>query len=141
MPYEKYIGQRSEAVVNVVEKDAVKKFVEAIGDPNPLYVNEEAAVASRYGRLLAPPTFPRTFEYGEVEGVGSPGQGFIHGEHRILYERPLFVGDEVWCYVEVTDYYEKEGREGALGFLISERIFAMTDTVVITPSMRESIEP
>lgn len=149
MPYKQYIGCRSEVVVNVVEKGAVKKFAEAIGDPNPLYVDEEAAEASRYGRLLVPPTFPRTFEHGEVEGIGPPGQGFIHGEHRIRYERPLFVGEEVYCYAEVTDYYEKEGREGNLGFLISERIgeslegeriFVMTDTAVLTPAMRESME-
>ncbi len=149
MPFKQFVGKRSEAVSNVVEKGAVRKFAEAIGDPNPLYIDEEAAKESRYGRLLAPPTFPRTFEYGEVEGVGPPGQGFIHGEHRIRYERPLLVGEEVLCYAEVKDYYEKEGREGTLGFLISERvgespegerIFTMTDTAVLTPAMRESLE-
>jgi acyl dehydratase len=150
LPFRRFVGERSEAVSNVVEKDAVRKFAEAIGDPNPLYVNEEAAKASRYGRLLAPPTFPRTFEYGEVEGIGPPGQRLIHGEHRIRYERPLFVGEEVSCSVEVTDYYEKEGQDGALGFLISERvgetleeerIFSMLDTAIVTPAMREGIEP
>jgi acyl dehydratase len=147
LPFEQFIGHRSEAVVNVVEKGAVRKFAEAIGDPNPLYVDEEAAKASRYGGLIAPPTFPRTFDYGEVEALGAPGQGYIHGEHRIRYERPLFVGEDVMCYAEVKDYYEKEGREGVLGFLISERvgeslegerIFAMLDTAVLTPAMRES---
>jgi len=146
--FERFIGHRSEPVVNLVEKGAVRKFAEAIGDPNPLYMDEEAAKASRYGRLIAPPTFPRTFEYGEVEGLGSPGQGYIHGEHRICYERPLYVGEEVSCYAEVKDYYEKEGREGALEFLISERvgesscgkrIFTMLDTAVLTPAMRESL--
>jgi acyl dehydratase len=147
VPFERFIGHRSKPVTNVVEKGAVKKFAEAIGDPNPLYVDEEAARASRYGGLIVPPTFPRTFEYGEVDGLGSPGQGYIHGEHRIRYERPLFVGEEVSCYAEVRDYYEKEGREGPLGFLISERvgesprgerIFTMLDTAVLTPAMRES---
>ncbi|MDQ3925549.1 MAG: MaoC family dehydratase N-terminal domain-containing protein, partial [Actinomycetota bacterium] len=66
------------------------------------------------------------------------------------YERPLFVGEEVLCYAEVKDYYEKEGREGTLGFLISERvgeslegehIFSMLDTAILTPAMREGIEP
>jgi len=150
LSFERFVGERSEAVRNVVEKGAVEKFAEAIGDPNPLYVDEEAAKASRYGGLITPPTFPRTFEYGEVEGMGAPGQGFIHGEHRIRYERPLFVGEEVSCYAKVTDYYEKEGREGTLGFLISERvgesprgelIFTMTDTAVVTPAMREDLEP
>ena len=148
MPFGQFVGHRSEAVVNVVQKGAVRKFAEAIGDPNPLYRDEEAAQAGRYGRLLAPPTFPRTFEYGEVEGIGPPGQGLIHGEHRIRYERPLFVGEEVLCYAEVKDYYEKEGREGTLGFLISERvgespegerIFTMRDTAILTPALRKSL--
>ena len=148
MSFERFIGHRSEAVPNVVEKGAVRKFAEAIGDPNPLYVDEAAARRSRYGRLIAPPTFPRTFDYGEIEGMGSPGQGFIHGEHQIRYERPLFVGEEILCHAEVKDYYEKEGRGGSLGFQISERIgesahgeriFTMLDTAILTPDMRESL--
>ncbi len=149
MSFERFIGHRSEPVVNVVEKGAVKKFAEAIGDPNPLYADEAAAKASRHGGLIASLTFPRTLEYGEVEGLGPPGQGYIHGEHRIRYERPLFVGEELSCYAEVTDYYEKAGREGSMGFLISERVgesfqgervFTMLDTAVLTPAMRESLE-
>jgi len=147
--YGRFVGLRSEPVRNTVERGAVQRFAEAIADPSPLYVDEEAAARSRYGRIVAPPTFPRTFDYGEVEGLGPPGQGYIHGEHRIRYERPLFVGEELSCYVEVMDYYEKEGREGPLGFLISERVgeslegervFTMLDTAVLTPAMRESLE-
>jgi acyl dehydratase len=63
------VGERSEAVSNVVEKEAVRKFAEAIGDPNPLYVDEAAAEKSRYGNLVTLPTFPNTFEYGEIEGM------------------------------------------------------------------------
>jgi acyl dehydratase len=143
-------GERSEAVSNVVEKGAVRKFAEAIGDPNPLYVDEAAAKKSRYGGLIAPPTFPRTFEYGEIEGIGPPGQGLIHGEHRIRYERPLRVGEEVLCYVVFKDYYEKESHGEPLGFVISERvgesssgerIFTMEDTAILTPALRKDLEP
>jgi acyl dehydratase len=142
------VGERSEAVSNVVEEGAVKKFAKAIGDPNPLYVDEAAARKSRYDGLIAPPTFPRTFEFGEIEGVGDPGQGLIHGEHRIRYERPLRVGEEVLCYAVLKDYYEKESRGGLLGFLISgrigespegERIFTMEDTAILTPALRKGL--
>ncbi|MBA3610148.1 MAG: MaoC family dehydratase N-terminal domain-containing protein, partial [Rubrobacter sp.] len=61
--YEKFVGQRSEAVKNLVERGAVRKFAEAIAEESPLYVDEDVARGSRYGRLLAPPTFPRTFDY------------------------------------------------------------------------------
>src|SRR5919202_628951 len=144
------VGERSEAVSGVVEKGAVRKFAEAIGDLNPLYVDEAAAEKSRYGGLIAPPTFPRTFEYGEIEGIGLPGQGLIHGEHRIRYERLLWVGEEVLCYTVFKDYYEKESRGEPLGFVSSERvgesplgegIFTMEDTAILTPALRKDLEP
>lgn len=144
------VGERSEPVWNVVERGAVKKFAEAIGDPSPLYADEAAARASRYGSLVAPPTFPRTFEYGGIRGMGWPEAGMLHGEHRIEYEGgPLRVGEEVHCYTQLKDYYEKEGRGGLLGFVVversgestsGERRFTMQDVAVVTPAMRRALE-
>ena len=56
---EQAIGQESEPRSLEVEKGAIIKFAEAIGDDNPLYVDEVAARASRFGGLIAPPTFLR----------------------------------------------------------------------------------
>ncbi len=144
-----FIGARSETVTNLVEQGAVRRFAEAVGDANPLYTDEAAAKNSRYGRIVAPPTFPRIFDYGEIEGLSNPGQGFLHGEHRTSYERPLLAGEEVRCYTEVRDYYEKESRGGTLGFLVTERvgespegerIFVMEDVAVLTPAIRANLE-
>lgn len=149
MLYEAFVGRRSEPVRNLVERGAVRKFAEAIADPNPLYVDEAAARRSRYGGLLAPPTFPRTFDYGEIEGFDLPVAGIIHGEFRITYERPLLVGDELLCRVELKDSYDKESRRGLLGFLVFERtgespagelVFTMNDVVVVTEVVRRRIE-
>jgi acyl dehydratase len=147
--YAEFVGRSSEPVGNLVERGAVRRFAEAIADPSPLYVDEDAARGSRYGRLLAPPTFPRTFDYGEVEGFALPEAGLIHGEFRISYGRPLFVGEEVLCSVELKDSYDKESRRGLLGFLIFERtgespdgeiVFTMDDVVVVTEAVRKVIE-
>lgn len=149
MLYGEFVGRRSEPVVNLVERGAVRRFAEAIADPSPLYVDEAAARGSRYGRLLAPPTFPRTFDYGEIGGFALPSAGLIHGEFSISYERPLFVGEEVLCHMELKDSHDKEGRRGLLGFLIFERtaespegepIFTMDDVVVVTEAVRKVIE-
>ena len=148
MLYEEFVGRSSEPVPNVVRRDAVYLFAEAIGDPSPLYRDEEAAKGSRYGRLLAPPTFPRTFDYGKVEGLELPPSGLIHGEFRISYGRPLLVGDEVLCRLTLRDSYDKRGRRGLLGFLLfertgespdGERVFTTNDTVVVTESVRRVI--
>lgn len=148
MLYEGFVGQSSGPVRNVVGRDAVRLFAEAIADPSPLYRDEEAAERSRYGRLLAPPTFPRTFDYGRVEGLELPPAGLIHGEFRISYERPLLVGDEVFCRMQLKDSYDKEGRGGLLGFLLFERtgedpegnlVFTTNDTVVVTEAVRRGV--
>ena len=148
MLYEGFVGLRSGPVSNPVERGAVRRFAEAIADPSPLYHDEGAAKRSRYGRLLAPPTFPRTFDYGRVEGLELPPAGLIHGEFRISYRRPLLVGDELFCRLTLKDSYDKEGRRGLLGFLIFERtgedlegnpVFTANDTVVVMEAVRREI--
>jgi len=146
--YEGFVGRSSEPVRNVVQRDAVRLFAEAIADPSPLYRDEERARRSRHGRLLAPPTFPRTLDYGRVEGLELPPAGLIHGEFRISYRRPLLVGDEVLCRLQLKDSYDKDGRRGLLGFLLFERtgedpegnlIFTTSDTVIVTEAVRRGI--
>jgi acyl dehydratase len=140
------VGKRSTKVKNVVERGAVKKFAEAIGDLHPIYFDEETGRNSRYQNNIAPPTFPRTFDYGEIEGLNLPNKGLIHGEQTFHYERPLVVGEEILCYSEVKKYFEKKGNFGEMGFLIVENsgedltgntIFSSTSTVVISEAVRK----
>ena len=107
MLYKRFGGLRSEPVRNLVERGAVRRFAEAVADPSPLYVDERTAARSRYSRIVAPPTFPRTFDYGRIEGLELPPAGLSHGEFRIAYERPLLVDGELLCRMELKDSYDK----------------------------------
>lgn len=149
MLYAEFVGLRSEPVRNFVERGAVRRFAEAIADPSPLYVDEKLAERSRHKNLLAPPTFPRTFDYGHIEGLKLPSSGLIHGEFQISYERPLLVGEELLCRMELKDSYDRQGSRGLLGFLVfertgesmdGERVFTTNDVVVVTESVRRGIE-
>jgi acyl dehydratase len=140
------VGKRSNKVKNVVERGAVKKFAEAIGDLHPIYFDEEAGRNSRYQNNVAPHTFPRTFDYGVIEGLNLPNKGLIHGEQTFHYKRPLVVGEELLCYSEVKKYFEKKGNFGEMGFLVLESfgedlagnvIFSSTSTVVISEAVRK----
>lgn len=140
------VGKRSTKVKNVVERGAVKKFAEAIGDLHPIYFDEETGRNTRFRNNIAPPTFPRTFDYGVIEGFNLPNKGLIHGEQTFHYERPLVVGEEILCYSEVKKYFEKKGNFGEMGFLILESfgedlagntIFSSTSTVVISEAVRK----
>lgn len=146
--YADLIGKTSNKVKNKVEMGMVKRFAESIGDPHPIYVDEETGEKSRYKTNIAPPTFPRVFDYGVVEGLILPEKGLIHGEQVYHYERPLFVGEELYCYIEVKDYYEKKGSAGLMSFLVYERrgetedgnlIFTEKTVTIITEAVRKAM--
>jgi acyl dehydratase len=144
--FKNQIGKQSNKVKNAIERGAVKKFAEAIGDLHPIYFDEETGENSRYKANIAPPTFPRTFDYGTIEGLNLPNKGLIHGEQTFHYERPLRVGEEIYCYTKVKNYFEKKGNFGEMGFLVIENygedvsgalIFSSTSTVVISEAVRK----
>jgi acyl dehydratase len=140
------IGKRSNKVKNIVERGAVKNFAEAIGDPHPIFIDEGTGRKSRYKNNIAPSTFPRVFDYGVIDDLGVPKKGLIHGEQVYHYERPLIVGEEISCYQEVKDYYEKTGKFGDMGFLVmklygetpdGELVFTAEQVVIINEAVRK----
>lgn len=147
--FEQLIGKQSRKVKNRVERGLVKRFAESIGDLHPIFVDEEVGKRSKYGQNIAPPTFPRTFDYGKVEGLHLPNKGLIHGEQIYYYVRPLLVGEEIYCYTEVKDYYDKTGKNGLMGFLVTKRygedlkgklIFTEESIVIINEAVREALK-
>lgn len=144
--FKAFIGKRSNSVKNVVERGAVKKFAEAIGDCHPIFVDEEFGKQTRYKQNIAPTTFPRVFDYGKIENFYLPNVGLIHGEQIFEYKRPLFVGETIYCYTEIKDYYEKKGGHGFMGFLVlsdngedqdGNLVFTAKSIVIITEEVRK----
>ncbi|TKC19335.1 MaoC family dehydratase N-terminal domain-containing protein [Robertmurraya kyonggiensis] len=135
------VGKKSNKVRNTVEKGAVKKFAEAVGDLQTIYIDEKVGKNSRYKTNIAPPTFPRVFDFGIIEGFKLPSVGLIHGEQHYHYERPLLVGEEVQCYSEVHSYVEKTGSFGKMGFLsikqygedINGELIFSSEQIIIVP--------
>lgn len=114
----KYIGATSEPQEFEVEKGAIRRFAEAIGDDNPLYSDEAFARAQGYASLVAPPTFPTTFRVPlpirfEISRV-------LHGEQEFTYTRPIVAGETLRCVSTVTDIYEKTGSLGDMTFFVTE---------------------
>lgn len=94
----------------VVEAGHLRRFAEAIGDPNPRWREE------------APPTFlvalaPVMLHLAEAEEYG---QGWLNGGNRFEYLEPVRAGDRVTATGRVVDVYEKSGSSGNLLFIIFE---------------------
>ena len=90
------IGVESGPATHEVEKGAIKKFAEAIGDPNPLFTDEKAARQTRYGGLIAPPTFLRSMEPGPPKApFAIPYDGLLDGGSEWEYFGPVRPGDRI----------------------------------------------
>ncbi len=67
----------------------IRRFVQGVANPNPLYFDEEYAGESRFGRIVAPQSY---FGGGPGTGATPAIQGTIPGTHM------LFGGDEFWFF-------------------------------------------
>jgi acyl dehydratase len=82
-----------------VSREKIREFAAAIGDPNPVYVDPEAAKALGHPDVIAPPTFAIVLSFrmgGAI--VADPELGLdyslvVHGEQRFVHTRPIRAGD------------------------------------------------
>ena len=119
------IGKETPAVTAKVKAEETIPFAKALGDLNPLYVDEAFARASIFGGLLAPPTFPVTLAAGNMDPdlffeLGLNFASIVHGEQEFEYFRPLRVGDKVTIKGRVADITEKAGRSGIMDVVVLE---------------------
>ena len=104
------IGVAGPPVSATVEAGHLKRFCEAIGDPNPRWLEE------------APPTYlvalaPTSYHLPEAEEYG---KGWLNGGNRFEHVEAVRVGDQITATGKVADVYEKSGGSGTLLFIIFE---------------------
>ena len=116
------IGRESEPVVQEVEKGAIRRFVEAIGDPNPIYVDEAAARAAGFPSIVAPPTFPAALAANERfrHSLDLGTRTLLHSEQQFEYERLMVAGDRLIVKTRVADVQERMGASGPMDILVLE---------------------
>ncbi|MCP9952953.1 MaoC family dehydratase N-terminal domain-containing protein [Actinomadura madurae] len=90
-----------------VSRVKIREFADAIGDPNPVYRDQEAAKAAGHPDVIAPPTFPIVVSLGNP-GLADPDLGLnyamvVHGEQRFVYTRPMRAGDVITCTSTITE--------------------------------------
>lgn len=72
---------------------AIRKFADGIGDPNPLWCDEEYARKSKYGSIVAPPSW--IFSVFSGLQFGWAGLGGFHSETDAEFYRPVLKNDRI----------------------------------------------
>ena len=109
------IGRESIPATQDIEKGAIIKFAQAIGDDNPLFNDEEAARRGPNGGLIAPPTFLRSVR---AEGVQLPFElpltRTLDGGSDWEYFEPVRPGDSITTVTRITNFFERTGSRGLM---------------------------
>ena len=150
----KFIGQATGVTTYKVEQGAIARYADAVGDPNPLYLDEEYAKNSKYGSIIAPPGFfgwpvrqPRSSEEPEVIMGARRGPNFAEiGLPRVLdggmeydFIKPVKAGDTLTAESQIKDIRERTGSTGRMAFLIRETTFTNQDGEVVVKTRSTSI--
>ncbi|MGW3245066.1 FAS1-like dehydratase domain-containing protein [Streptomyces sp. NPDC001070] len=100
-----------------VGREKIREFAEAVGDPNPVYTDPDAAKALGHPDVIAPPTFPFVITYkasGQV--VLDPELGLdygrvVHGDQKFSYTRPVRAGDRLSVTVTIEAIKSLAGND------------------------------
>jgi hypothetical protein len=120
---ESVITKELEALVNVdfppevyeIEKGMLRKFTEAIDDPNPRWLKE------------APPTFPAALVPRELLqklfNIDIPLKRLLNGTSELEYLKPIMAGDVISVTAKLTRLRQVPGAEGPTLFMFTEMTY------------------
>ena len=118
------LGVASAPIRYDVEKGAIRKFAEAIGDEDPIYYDEQAAQAAGFKTIVAPPTFLCTFRAQELPDLKITfGRVRLNGGNEYEYYQPVYAGDTITVTAQYADVTERTGRTGKMVFVFTDLTF------------------
>ena len=151
--YAKYHGMDGEPQVAAMplERDTLRRFVQAIMDNDPVYYDEEYAKAGKFEGLTAPPLYPvhafrlpaetpdpldavsRDRDADGTAGImgvafglppiESPYRRLLNGGNEIEFFRSLRVGERVVAKPKYVDVTLKQGKSGHMLLVAIETRF------------------
>jgi acyl dehydratase len=118
----KFIGAESRPVTHEVERGAIRLFAQAIGDPNPLFNDEKMARKTRFGGMIAPPTYVRLLMPAEMPKMDLPNmpKRLLDGGSEWEFHEPIRPGDRITVIARLADLRETEGRMGTMVVRVTE---------------------
>ena len=93
-----------------VTRDNIRHYCYGIGDDNPLWLDEEYARKTRWGGVIAPPSFLYSVYWCSGRVGGLPGVHGFHAGNDWHFIRPMMVGDRVTVQEQFSDIQVKQSE-------------------------------
>jgi hypothetical protein len=134
-----------------LERDALRRFVHAVMDADPLYFDAALAATSRFGTIVAPPLYPvHAFRRApdapdplesvqrdpDADGtagndgvffglapIESPFKRLLNGGNEIEFHRCLAIGERCVAQARYSDVQLKQGKSGVMLLVVIETEF------------------
>jgi acyl dehydratase len=112
-----------------VERGKIREFAAATGDNNPIYTDRTAAQAVGYADTPLPPTFGTVAgfwaqdETKQIEELGLPIAGMLHGEEEYFYLAPIYPGDILTGERKIASIIERTGKSGSMQIVTLETLY------------------
>ena len=133
-----------------IERGKIKEFARALGDKNPLYIDQDLAKRAGFASIPAPPTYTASmlhhvpdenFLLNIMAELGMNVARSMHGEQEFEYIKPITAGDVLTVQMGVTDSYQKESKRGnRLNFTVFEATHTNQDGEIVQKERMTFIE-
>jgi len=119
------VGKEYPPVLWEVERGKIRELVRAIGDPNPVYTNRDAAIAEGYKDVPASPTFLTVpAMWCNILAIvlldASVNVAMVlHGEEEYEYLAEIYPGDILTGVSKLVSIEEKVSKSGRMMHMVT----------------------
>jgi len=110
----KFKGKTYPSVTYHVCREKIREYAKAIKNTDPHYMDEEFAKKSKYGAIIAPPTFCVVFGAYLIEPIFFDNElklnlaMLVHGEQELEFYDVVKDGDVITSTAKISDIVNKE---------------------------------
>ena len=113
------VGRKYDLAPWEVERGKIRELALAIGDPNPIYTDKDAAIAAGYRDTPAPPTFvtvPGNWQGNTPQLMADLSINYmmiLHAGEEYEYHQEIYPGDVITGTTTVASITEKTSKSGS----------------------------
>jgi acyl dehydratase len=110
----KFIGKTYQSYTYEVSGEKIKEYAKAIKSGDPCHLDEAFAKKSKYGAIIAPPTFAVIFHACMIEPIFGDRElninmsMIMHGEQSFEFFEVVRAGDTITTGLKIHDIQNKE---------------------------------